>query len=54
MIIKIVGLILAFVGFLMLKYFPGISAHQEHFSLSGIFVGIILILIGAGMIIFGW
>jgi len=54
MIIKVVGAILAFVGFLMLKFFPGLSDHQrEGFTLSGILIGIILILVGIGMIFLG-
>jgi len=54
MIIKIIGFILAFVGFLMLKYFPGASEHQKKgFTLSGILIGIILILVGVGLMLFG-
>ena len=54
MILKIIGLILALVGVLMLKYFPGISDHQfEGFTLSGILIGVVLILVGAILIIFG-
>jgi len=54
MILKIVGLILAFFGILMLKYFPGIGDHQvEGFTLSGILIGVILILVGAILVIFG-
>ena len=53
MIMKIIGLILAFVGVLMLKYFPGISDHQaKGLTLTGILIGIILILVGAGLILF--
>lgn len=54
MILKVIGLILAFVGILMLKYFPGISEHQvEGFTLSGILIGVVLILVGAILVIFG-
>ena len=55
MIIRIIGVILAFVGFLMLKYFPGITQHQARgHTLSGILIGVILILVGIGLVIFGW
>ncbi len=54
MIVKIIGLIIAFVGFLMLKYFPDISDYQKKgFTLSGILIGIILILVGVGLMLFG-
>ena len=54
MINKIIGLILAFVGFLILKFFPGVSDYQrrEH-TLTGILTGVILILIGIGLMVFG-
>ncbi|NIM47172.1 MAG: hypothetical protein GTN40_03375 [Candidatus Aenigmarchaeota archaeon] len=51
---RIIGLILAFVGFLILKYFPGVSDYQQRgHTLSGILLGIILILIGVGLMLFG-
>ena len=54
MILKVIGLILAFTGVLMLKYFPDMSEHQfEGFTLSGILVGVVLILVGVVLIIFG-
>ena len=54
MILKVIGLIMAFVGILMLKYFPDVSEHQfEGFTLSGILIGVVLILVGAVLIIFG-
>lgn len=54
MILKIIGLILAFMGALMLKYFPGVSEHQfEGFTMSGILIGAVLILVGAILIVFG-
>ncbi len=53
MIIRVIGLVLAFVGFLMIKYFPGVREHQRRgFTLSGILIGIILILIGIGLMFF--
>ena len=53
-VVKIIGLILAFFGFLMLKYFPGVSDHQARgFTLGGILIAIILILVGIGLIILG-
>lgn len=54
MIVRVVGFILAFIGFLMLKYFPDLSEHQKTgFTLSGILIAIILILVGIAMIFFG-
>jgi hypothetical protein len=58
MINKIIGLIFAFLGFLMLKYFPGwVGAGTGHqtpgFSLSGILIGIAMVLIGIGLLILG-
>ena len=54
MLLRIIGLILALVGFLMLKYFPGVSQHQvKGFTLSGILIAVILILVGIGLIVFG-
>ncbi|NIO44851.1 MAG: hypothetical protein GTN36_04860 [Candidatus Aenigmarchaeota archaeon] len=54
MINKIIGLILAFVGFLILKYFPGVSDYQHKgHTLTGILIGVILILIGIVLMVFG-
>ena len=54
MIIKIIGFILAFVGALILKYFPGVGDYQaKEFTLTGILLGIVLILVGVGLILFG-
>ena len=54
MILKVIGLILAFFGILMLKYFPTEADHEvKGFTLSGIFIGIVLILVGAVLVIFG-
>jgi len=54
MIIKIFGLLMLFVGFLILKYFPSISSYQKGgMTLSGILIGIIFFLVGIGLIIFG-
>jgi hypothetical protein len=54
MIIRFFGVLLIFVGFLILKYFPDISGYQKkEMTLSGILIGIVIILIGIGLIIFG-
>jgi len=54
MVNKIIGLILTIIGFLILKYFPDISSYQkEGMTLSGILIGVIIILIGIGLLIFG-
>jgi len=54
MIIKFFGVLLLFVGFLVLKYFPDVSTYQKKgMTLSGILIGIIFFLIGIGLIIFG-
>jgi hypothetical protein len=51
---KVLGLILAVVGFLILKYFPDVSTYQsKSFSLTGILIGIVFILVGIGLLIFG-
>ena len=54
MLIKILGLITIFIGFLVLKYFPGISDHQaKGMTLSGILIGAAISIIGIVMLIFG-
>lgn len=51
---KILGLILAVLGFVILKYFPDIKSYQhESFTMSGIIIGILFILVGIGLLIFG-
>jgi hypothetical protein len=54
MIVKVIGILLALVGFLMLKFFPDILDYQpEGFSKSGIMIAIVLVLLGIAMIILG-
>jgi len=54
MIYKIIGLILAVIGFLILKYFPDVTTYQDRgTTLSGLLIGIIFILVGIGLVIFG-
>ena len=54
MLFKVIGFVLAFLGFLILKFFPGMREHQPHgFTLAGILMGLILILVGIGLIVFG-
>jgi hypothetical protein len=54
MIYKILGLVLAVLGFAVLKYFPDISSYQHGgMTLSGLLIGALLILAGIGLMIFG-
>ena len=51
---KILGLILAVIGFLILKYFPDIKTYQhEGMTMTGILIGVLFILVGIGLLIFG-
>lgn len=51
---KILGIVLSIVGFLILKFFPDTTTYQTHsFTMTGIFIGVLFILAGAGLIIFG-
>ena len=51
---KILGLILAVLGFVILKYFPDVTTYQNKgMTLSGILIAIIFILVGIGLMIFG-
>ena len=52
---KILGLILAILGFAILKYFPDTKSYQHlGMTMSGILIGVLFILIGIGLLIFGW
>ena len=54
MIGKAIGILLALVGILMLKFFPDIADYQsEGLTKSGIVIGIVLIAMGALLIVFG-
>jgi hypothetical protein len=54
MINQIIGLIMALVGFLMLKYFPDVNEYQiGGYTLSGILIAIILILVGIYLVFSG-
>jgi hypothetical protein len=54
MFYKILGLILAVIGFLMLKFFPDVTTYQDKgLTASGLLIGILFILIGIGLVIFG-
>jgi len=54
MITQVIGLILALIGFLILKYFPGVTDHQlRGVTLSGILIAIILILVGIYLVFSG-
>ncbi|MFH1474075.1 MAG: hypothetical protein ABIE55_04270 [Candidatus Aenigmatarchaeota archaeon] len=54
MILKILGLLMIIVGFLILKYFPDMERYQRGgFTMSGILIGLVMLLVGIGLIIFG-
>ena len=54
MIYKLLGLVLLALGFAIVKYFPDVDSYQHGgMTLSGILVGIVLILVGAILLIFG-
>ena len=54
MFYKVLGLVSVVIGLLIIKYFPDITSYQhEGMTLSGIFIGVVLILVGAGLLIFG-
>ncbi|MBN2202790.1 MAG: hypothetical protein JW700_01195 [Candidatus Aenigmarchaeota archaeon] len=54
MILRILGLLSIFFGFLVLKYFPGMSDYQQNGMTSfGILIGIVLSIIGVILLIAG-
>jgi hypothetical protein len=54
MIYKIFGLFLAVFGFLILKFFPDMGSYQHSgMTLSAILIGVVLILVGIGLLVFG-
>jgi hypothetical protein len=54
MFYKILGLIMAVLGFIILKYFPDVTTYQHKgMTMSGILIGILFILVGIGLLIFG-
>jgi len=51
---KIIGLALIVLGFWIVKYFPDIMSYQrKEMTLTGILIGIILLLVGIGLLLFG-
>jgi len=51
---KILGLILVVLGFAVLKYFPDITNYQSKgFTMTGVLIGVLFILVGIGLLIFG-
>ncbi len=51
---KLIGVFAILVGFWFLKYFPDISGYQKReMTMTGILIGIILLLIGIGLLVFG-
>ena len=54
MITQVIGLILALIGFLILKYFPDVTEYQiSGYTFSGILIAIILILVGIYLVFSG-
>lgn len=54
MIIKILGLIMVFIGLLILKYFPDMSDYQNKgMTLFGILIGVLLSIVGIIMLVAG-
>jgi len=54
MLVRILGLITVFLGFLILKFFPDISDYQNKgMTLLGILIGVILSIMGIIMIVVG-
>ena len=54
MILKIFGLLLIVLGFLILKYFPDMQRYQtSDFTMSGILIGAVMIVVGIVLVIFG-
>lgn len=50
-----IGLLLTVIGLLMLKFFPDIGDYQNaKMTMSGILIGVLLIIIGLGMTFLGW
>ena len=54
MFYKILGLILMVLGLVILKYFPDVTNYQSKgFTLTGILIAVVFILVGIGLLIFG-
>lgn len=54
MLMKIIGLLLAAIGFLIIKEFPDIQKYQrKEMTRAGIFFGLALLFIGIIIVIFG-
>ena len=52
--LKILGIILIVLGFAILKFFPDVTNYQSRgFTMTGILIGILFILVGIGLLIFG-
>jgi len=53
-LLKLLGVLLAIVGFFILKLFPDISVSQRPEMLaSGLFIGAVLLVVGVALVIFG-
>lgn len=53
-VLKVLGVILAIVGILILKVFPDVGSYQRpEFVASGLFIGAILLVVGIALLIFG-
>ncbi len=50
-LLKILGVILIIIGFLIVRHFPGISHYQaEKMSWAGVFIGLIILFAGIALL----
>lgn len=53
MLLKILGIILVVIGFLVMKFLPDISYQRPEMLATGLFIGAIMLVLGIALIIFG-
>jgi hypothetical protein len=53
MILKLLGIFVAIIGFAVLKFFPDISYQRPEMLSTGLFLGALMLVIGVALIIFG-
>jgi len=52
-LLKVIGIILIIVGFLIVKNFPGVSHYQsEKMTWTGVFIGLIILFTGIALLFF--
>ncbi len=52
-LLKLLGILLVVLGFLVLKFFPDISYQRPEMLAAGLFIGALMLVIGIALIIFG-